>query len=1164
MEPSGSLVTRAVCGFVMAVALFASQVTAADSWRPVWTLGAFDGSSVGFQQAVPVPINAPAYVVGKSDSKRDWHAFQPGSANGPEGRRPHPAEIQFDLPARPAGVYRLRIAILIEHPRISALDVAINGHAGRFYPQPKLDFRQGDLEGAFFPEYSSDTVEVTFPARFLRAGLNHLTLAAVDEPEPGDQGVMGGTPAGDSGLVYDALELDNDPAGTYVAATRAWAASTIYYRQESGQLKNLVDVFASYGERPKKSKVELLLNGQAFTGALPTDREFGEFRTEFSVPEFSAQASGTLRLSLNGHTQRFAVALQPGKKWNLLVVPHEHLDVGFTDYQAKVSEVHARVIDEAMEFVHQHPDFRFSLDGDWVVEQFVRTRTKEERNAFLAMVKDRKLFLPSQYANLLTGVPTAETLIRSLYAGYFRNQAIQTPVDYANIADVPSYSWSYASVLAAAGLKYFIAASNNDRAPVLLYGHLNEKSPFWWEGPDGSKILMWYSRHYHQVLTLFGLPPQIAAGHDSLPVFLQMYDRPDYRSDAVILFGTQPENTDLYPQQAALAEEWNHTYAYPKLVFSGFSDAMEHISKQFGSEIPTVRGDGGPYWEDGIASDAYYVALGRENEVRALSAEKFATLSTLIDHRLAPDRETLDQMWRDLILMDEHTWTADMSVSTPHAFQSVKQLAVKDAFATEGRQLVNRVIERSLGSIANSIQDPHGTFLVFNSLNWKRAGWVNVDLADGYDLADRGTGQSVPYEVLFSGGGYRRVRFLASGVPGLGYKAYVLKVATAPGPGPEGGSAAALESPYYRVELDPASGAIRSIYDKQLKRELVDASSPYRFGQYVYVTGADQLPNRLVEYSAVYPAPEMTPHPASEGKLLWVKQTPFGTEARLESSAVNTPRVETTILLPANAKKIELTCEVDKQEVFTREGTYFAFPFSVQRPEFHYEIQNGVVDPARNMYPGAGLEWFTVQHWAAVSESGVAAAVLPLDAPLVTLGDIVRGAWPKEFGERKGTIFSYLMNNYWHTNYRGGQGGHFTFRYVVTSAASLDESALSRLGWEAITPLEVDQILPQDQAIELPRPLDPSEGTFLQISNPNVMLTTWKQAEDGKGLVLRLVEFGGQPGQVRISSPLLRVSSAWLCNAVEVPQQQLAPQDGSVTFDVRPHQIVTLRAEGTP
>ncbi len=138
----------------------------------------------------------------------------------------------------------------------------------------------------------------------------------------------------------------------------------------------------------------------------------------------------------------------------------------------------------------------------------------------------------------------------------------------------------------------------------------------WWEGPDGKKVLMWYSRHYMQMQFLFGLPPLTETGEEMLPLFLQMYEHPGYKADAAILFGTQVENTDLFPQQAEIASEWNALHAYPRLEYAGFHDALEKIAKQFGDTIPTMRGDGGPYWEDGIGSDAFYAAMERRNESR--------------------------------------------------------------------------------------------------------------------------------------------------------------------------------------------------------------------------------------------------------------------------------------------------------------------------------------------------------------------------------------------------------------------------------------------------------------------------------------------------------------------------------------------------------------------
>jgi len=1142
-----------------------AQVSKPDGgWQPVWQIGVFDKSSAEFHSGA-LSFSQSVYLIGKSEPAKDWFAFEPGSANGFFGHKPHPAEIDFSLAARPAGVYRMKIALLVEHPRISALDVAINGHTGRFYQHPKLDYSNGDTTGAFFPEYSADTITFELPADFLVQGTNHIVLTAVDEPTPGDQSTSDGAPTGDSGVVYDAIELDQQPSGHFNASRLSTTIDpTIFYRDLDGQMREIVDVYVRCNQRPRHGNIKLHLGGSSFTEDLPTDRSFGEYRAEFAVPEFSAGAQGTATVTVNGRSRTFSQELTPGKKWTFFVVPNEHLDVGYTDYQAKVAEVHARVLDEAMELIRKHPDFRYSVDGYWEIQQFLDGRAPAERTKFEKMIAAKNIFIPAQYASLLTGFPTAETLIRSLYPSYRFSREHNTPFDYASITDVPSYSWSYASILAAAGLKYFVAASDNYRGPILLLGRLNENSPFWWQGPDGSKVLLWYSRHYHQVLTLFGMPPQVAAGHDSLPVFLQMYEHPGYKSDAVILYGTQPENQDLYPQQAELAAAWDRIYAYPKLEYSGFAEAMDYISKQFGGGIPTISGDGGPYWEDGIASDASFAAIERENESRALSAEKFSTISSLVDSRVAPDQAKLRRMWRNMVLMDEHTWTSAQSVTNPQSEESVRQLAVKDSRATRAHLLIENVLRRSLGSIADSISDPHGTLLVFNPLNWSRSGLVEFDLPKGRELVDLTTNQPVSGEELSAGRDYRRIRFMASDVPAMGYKAYALKETATSLQKPHTATTTTLESPYYRVELDPKTGAVQSIFDKQLNRELVNTSSACHFNQYVYVTGGDQLPNRLIQFRSVSPLPELTPHLAANGHLISVIKTPFGTEARMASSAVNTPQIETSVLLFDHQKKIEFINRVQKKEVFTKEGVYFAFPFAVSNPTFHYEIQNGNVNPAKDMLPGAGLEWFSVQHWAEVDGGGVSVAILPLDASLVTLGDINRGNWPTTFGKRKGTIFSYVMNNYWDTNYRGGQGGVFTFRYIMTSGKTFDPPFLSRLGWEEITPLESDEIIPQDKALNTPRPLKGTEDSFLTVSNPDVLLETWKQAEDGTGTIMRFLNLSGQPGRIHVTTPLVNIQSAWLCNAMEANRRQLAVTDPhGFAFSIKPHKIVTVRVKGS-
>ena len=182
---------------------------------------------------------------------------------------------------------------------------------------------------------------------------------------------------------------------------------------------------------------------------------------------------------------------------------------------------------------------------------------------------------------------------------------------------------------------------------------------------------------------------------------------------------------------------------------------------------------------------------------------------------------------------------------------------------------------------------------------------------------------------------------------------------------------------------------------------------------------------------------------------------------------------------------------------------------------------------------------------------------------LVTLGDISRGTWPKEFGQRSGTIFSYVMNNYYYTNYAAGQGGDFTFRYVFTSANNLPPAALSKWGWEEMSPLEVDHITSQDKAVNSARPLPSDQSSFLQVNRPEVVLVTWKVAEDGAGTVLRFLDTAGKDNTVEVQTPLLAVKSAWMSDALERKQAALPVSAHGFSFAIKPYQIITVRLEGS-
>jgi alpha-mannosidase len=1108
--------------------------------KTVFTLGRFDGSSREFSSGAP--SSAVRLSVAEGGDTHRWFAYQPISNARTQGEAQiasAPRVITFKIAGDPVATYTMRVSLLIEHASVPGLRVAINGHQGTFYLDPKLDSRIGDGDAVSFPSFSQAMVAFEIPGKFLHAGENEIALSAV---AGGD-----GPQVPDAGLNYDAIELtegakkENGEASVHVTPT-------IFYKQESGDLQEGVDVTVRAGAAPVR-EATLTVKGSKHTISLDPTVQWGEQRSRIYLPAFEPHTRMVTELASDRGPRRSEQIVDPAKRWTVYVVPHVHFDLGYTDYQAKVASVQSRVIDEALDLFNVHPEFRFSMDGMWSFDQFMENRSEGDKARALAALKAKQLFIPAQYSNELTGFASGETLIRSLYPSANFSREHGTPLDYANITDVPSYSWSYASILASAGIHELIAGSNNGRAPVLLRGHLDETSPFYWQGPDGQRVLFWYARHYHQMWTIFGLPPMLEAGEETLPLFLQMYGRPTYKASSTLLYGSQVENTDLYPQQAELAEQWNKRFAFPHLQYTGFHEALTSIAAEFGKDIPTVRGDGGPYWEDGIAGDAYYAAMERETEARGPSAEKLATISSLANPRIAVNKSAFDSMWKNMVLMDEHTWTSSESFSDAKNDEAVVQLAVKDTRATNARDLADTLLRHTMADLADSINTPAESVVVYNTLNWQRSGMVALDIRNGMELVDSASGAKVPMSLTDRGEHTSKAHFYAEDIPAAGYKTYRLRrvqrdtATTKPAP-------SVMENEFYRLELDSATGSVRSLFDKELKRELVDSSSPYRLGEYLYVTTDNKVRG----------AGHFVVHGASAGRLISIEQTTEGITAHLESTDTQTPRISSTITLSSHGKRVLFTEDVDKTATKDDEGVYFAFPFAVSHPEFKYEVQNGTVNPALDMYPGAGLDWFSVQHWAAVSGDGVSAAVMPLDASLMTFGDISRLSFPESFGERKGTIFSYAMNNFWHVNYRAQQGGHFRFRYVVTSAGTMNEAKLSHLGWEEMTPLEVSEVTPSDKAVEIKRPLDGKSGSFLSADDPALLLQTWKPAEDGHGTILRFLDLGGEARTVRVTLPQTSIEGASLTDAVERDIAPLTLADPhTLEIQVKPHAIITVR-----
>ena len=1107
----------------------------------VWHIGKFDHTSAEFhgREAGTVPvINADA-----PDAAAHWPADQAGSGNVKAGSKAHPRIIHFTLSEPPSGAYTLVLSVLAGDPRVPHLELDLNGTRGTAYLDRKLTyFAEGRMDS---PINGEAHVRINVPATLLHAGQNELKITAVDDsPDV----------TGDSAIEWDALELVRN-AGATPPATGFEVTPTYFYVRKDGELCELVDVTLSLPGVTSAASLTLTVAGKEYQ-ATPAAGRFGQARFEFAVPEFAAGTPATLAVTLGSHRTEHTSRLTPRRKFTVYVVPHNHLDIGFTDYQPKIEELQNRNFDRLLEEMRTDALLRFSLDGVWPAEQYLRTRSEAARKEFLDRVHAGRIAIPTQYANLMMGGADLETLVRSLYDGKAVNRTAGVDADYANITDVPAYPWAYASVLHAAGVKYLAAGANDDRGPQPLYGRWQTRSPFWWQGPDGAKVLMAYTRQYSQLWFVCGLPPQEAGCREGLPTLFQTYEAPGYVPDKLLMFGSQLENTDLIPGEGKFVESWNAKYSWPKLQLATFRDYFQVIEREFGDKLETVRGDFGPYWEDGIGADSQVAAQYRAAESRAASAETLASVAAKLEPQFAPPLDRLHRIWHDLILYAEHTYTSWGGYSRPDSDESVKQIATKRFYVADAREQNHWTTQEAMSRLLDNIAVEPPALVVFNSLGHTRDALVEMDLDNGTEVVDAASGKPVALEAVRTGDGYRHVRFLAEHVPALGYRVYRMQPSrstTAPEPGNKTNT---IENRFYRVTVDPARGGVTSIFDKQAQREIVDAHSPYLLDQYLYVTGGDGT--RIVYMRDHLPDAKLEITTGKDGASAIAHTTPWGQTLTYRLKGRSAREIETDVRLYNDAKKIEFVNRVQKEPFHNKEAIYFAFPFAAPDPQFAYEGQTGTVNPAHDSLAGANREWFTVGRWARVSGGGISAAIVPEDGPLATFGDINRGLWPHDFAPKSSTIFAYALNNYWHTNFPRVQSGDFTFRYVLTSGADLNPASLSRLGRAVLTPLETGELISNDK-VGMRGSLPATEGEFLGVEGEGVEVETLKPAEDGRGYVMRLLETSGRPHKVNVDAHLFQIDRAWEVSAVEEDRREIAVSSGKVAVDLPADGIITLR-----
>src|SRR5881409_2202575 len=861
---------------------------------------------------------------------------------------------------------------------------------------------------------------------------------------------------------------------------------------------------------------------------------------------------------------RRRLRLTPAKRWTVYWLSSIHTDVGYTDLQERALEIHRKNLDAALAWMTTHRDFHFTAECALQVLSYLENRSPEAGDALVQAISGGKIAWQALFANMLTGILDHETFARLVWpAGKLARERGLT-VQSAQITDVPGQTLTFPMLLAASGVKYLASGPNPERAVPLLpssggggaegtiYPQL-----YYWEGPDGSRVLHWRAHHYGDG-THFGFdvgPDEM--GHRlsdwllNQPAFLAQ----NWPYDTALLYGADWQDNALMKETiVANVQEFARRFTFPRIVTGRAEDFFRDVERRYGTKIPVRRGDTGLYWEDGAASTAAELAAFRSSQLVARAAEIVALWDARIEprdddatQRRRSRAEARTAMWRDLLLFGEHTWGADESVSAPASRQTVGQWEYKKRFIDAGVAAARDQLRDGLLRLGRAGRSGRGR-LVFNAGTWKRTDVVRVPGGAAKSLTNDGRElASVDLE-----NGDALVLFRE--VPPLGYLALTEADREARPPAADG-EALDAKAGGFTVQLDQSSGAIRSFTGPDGK-ERMKPSDWSGLNQLVYARGGahsalwtsgdrDELKNP--------PQLELT-----QAKLVRARRERLpgiGVRLVVERGLEGFPAITSTITLYDELPWVDIENRIIKTSTLAKEALYIAFPFAFLKPTVDIEVPLGRMTVERDQQPGSCRDWYCHTHWVWLHEAADGVLWSGPDTPLCTLGDVFRGAWHRRI-EPDGTLFAYAMHNYWHTNFAARQGGEASFRFRLSLLAPGGDAAEPvRRGWAAADPLYVSARFTNAVAGPL---IDKDSALFL--ADRGALVVGAKRADDGEGAIVKLLDVAWTRRPVGVWPAAYRFAQARRVDLVEHNGDLLTvTSDGSTALDLAAWGVAAAR-----
>ena len=835
------------------------------------------------------------------------------------------------------------------------------------------------------------------------------------------------------------------------------------------------------------------------------------------------------------------------KQASLHVTGNSHIDAAWLWPWTETVDVVKRTFGTALQLMSEYPEYTYTQSAaqyyDWIATKYpaineqIKQRIREGRWEIVG----------GMWVEPDLNMPDGEALVRSILIGkrwFQKEYGVDVRIGWN--PDSFGYTWQLPQIYKRSGIDYFVtqktAWNDTNQFPFKL---------FWWESPDGSKVLTYFPHDYaNRNLDPVRLSRDFATARERAPGLTEMMDlygigdhgggptraildegmhwmEPD-KIVPTMKFGTaQSFFADVEKNVVSDSRTWDYNS-----IAKGYAPRSNPPETKIA--IPTWKSELYFEYHRGVmTTQAAHKRNMRNSEEWVLNAEKVASLAWLEGDKYPGDE--LTDAWKKVTFNDFHDLAAGSGIGI------IYKEAQKDY--DQVRWATSEISQHAIKKLSARIdtQVPGGIpILVFNPLAWERSGTVIVNVqmptvTASVSVLDAAN-HVVPSQTLESDAKTHTFKLLLSveNVPSMGYKVLRVVPGAKPFPSDLKAEGLTLENTNLRVIVDAQSGCITSLYDKKAKFEAL-ASGACGNQLQTFKDVPEQYDAWNIDPGTL---DTFTPIEKADSVEL-IAKGPLRSAIRVTRTFQNSKFVQ-EIALFAGADQVEIVNDFDWHE--THVLLKAAFPLAATGNKATYEIPYGVIErptTRNNSWEKAQFE-VPALRWADLGDGQHGFSLL---------NNSKYGYDAKDNVLRLSLLRSPVSPD------PEADRGHHHFTYALYPHSGDWKSALTvRHGYEYNYTLSALQVQPHTGGL-------PAAYAYVTAKPENVVLTALKKAEDENALILRFYEWAGKSSDIQIHVPK-GATGATLTNLMEKPEGiALQVSNDTVTAPIHPYEILTVRVD---